>query len=377
MSTTEVLTRGSLAAPAPVRHRPEAPAVAPAPRHRAPRDTDPQHTAPKHTAPRHTGKQRPSRPPRSSRLRRLGSLATTMMLVLAVVAFLTLALGPHVFGYRTATMLTGSMSPQINPGDVIVSVPKPAEDVRVGDVITYHIPVEDHRVETHRVVKVSNGEDGSIAVRTKGDANEGVDPWTATLEGDTVWELQGVVPYAGSVIRALRAPLIQGFAFWGALGGFVLLALVRIWRRSEDDGPDPTAEAEVDEHKKEAQMDRSRHVLDLRALENLAEEMESLSVAVHFAEKYAGLLPSRVARIHDTLDSGDLHRALDAVLSLKVTSTTVGAYELEQLAAAIEVRVRAHDLEGARSLAAGLGEPADRTSRALGDYLVGSGGSIR
>ena len=80
---------------------------------------------------------------------------STGLVALAAIAFLLLAIGPHVFGYRTATMLTGSMSPGINPGDVVVSVPKPADQVAVGDIISYHIPVQDHRVETHRVIKVT------------------------------------------------------------------------------------------------------------------------------------------------------------------------------------------------------------------------------
>ena len=41
-----------------------------------------------------------------------------VLMVVAVAAFAGLAVGPHVFGYRTMTMLTGSMAPKINPGDV-------------------------------------------------------------------------------------------------------------------------------------------------------------------------------------------------------------------------------------------------------------------
>ncbi len=162
-------------------------------------------------------------------LRRFGSVLSTGMVVLAALAFLLLAIGPHVFGYRTATMLTGSMSPGINPGDVVVSVPKPATEVAVGDIISYHIPVQDHRVETHRVVKVTHDANGRLAVVTKGDANNGADPWVATLDGDTVWQTQAVVPHVGSWIRVLRAPLVQGGVFWGALAAFVLIALWRIW----------------------------------------------------------------------------------------------------------------------------------------------------
>src|SRR5215212_10709915 len=68
------------------------------------------------------------------------------LLGLAVLAFLGLAVGPHVFGYRTMTMLTGSMAPGIEPGDVTVVTPVAVSDVTEGMVITYHIPVGDHSV---------------------------------------------------------------------------------------------------------------------------------------------------------------------------------------------------------------------------------------
>ena len=173
------------------------------------------------------GRQAAGRP--AAVLRRIGSIVSTLLLLTAAVAFLFLAVGPHVFGYRTATMLTGSMAPLIKPGDVVVSVPKPASEVAVGDIISYHIPVEDHRVETHRIIAVTHDAGGRLAVVTKGDANNGKDPWVATLDGDTVWQTKAVVPHVGSWIRALRTPLVQGGVFWGALGAFVLIALWRIW----------------------------------------------------------------------------------------------------------------------------------------------------
>ncbi len=180
------------------------------------------------------GRRKTPRDPRST-TRRIGRLMTTLLLVFAASAFALLAVGPHVFGYRTATMLTGSMAPEINPGDVVVTMPKPKDDVAVGDVISYHIPVEDHRVETHRVVEVTKDAGGALAVRTKGDANEGVDPWLATLEGDTVWQQTMVVPHAGTVIRTLRAPLVQKGVLWGALAGFIVIGLARIWAKDETD----------------------------------------------------------------------------------------------------------------------------------------------
>jgi signal peptidase len=173
--------------------------------------------------------------PRRSPGRRAVSLLANALVLVAVLLFLLVAVGPHLFGYRTSTMLTGSMSPGIKPGDVVVTVPKPATELRVGDVISYHIPVEDHRVETHRVTRIIHGQDGSIAIRTKGDANGAVDPWKATLEGDTVWVSKAVVPKLGTVIHTLREPAFRQFFFWIALAGVVLLGLTRIWAKPARD----------------------------------------------------------------------------------------------------------------------------------------------
>jgi len=182
------------------------------------------------------------RPPRRSWFGLLGSGLINLVLAVCLLAFLVLAVGPHVLGYRTATMLTGSMAPGIMPGDVVVTMPRPAADVQVGDVISYQIPIEDHRVETHRVTEVVLGKDGSVAVRTQGDANANVDPWTAVLEGDVVWEVQGVIPEVGTVIRALHHPFVSKGLLWVALGGMLLLGLSTIWSKNDSDPTDDTDE---------------------------------------------------------------------------------------------------------------------------------------
>ena len=153
----------------------------------------------------------------------------------AVVAFGFLAIGPHVFGYRTMTMLTGSMAPQIEPGDITVVTPLAVEDVTAGMVIAYHIPIDDHRVVTHRVVSVERGTDGSVTVQTKGDANEAVDPWKATLQGDTAWQVEAVIPKVGSVIQALRAPVVSLVLRYGAVALLTGWVLLSIWRPAPAD----------------------------------------------------------------------------------------------------------------------------------------------
>lgn len=60
-------------------------------------------------------------------------------------------------------------------------------DVQVGMILSYQIPAEDHQVVSHRVVEVTQDDGGTTTVQTRGDANPGLDPWTATLQGDTTW----------------------------------------------------------------------------------------------------------------------------------------------------------------------------------------------
>jgi signal peptidase I len=154
---------------------------------------------------------------------------------LAVLAFLVLAVGPHLLGYRTLTMLTASMSPEIDPGDVTIVTPMAVTDVTEGMVITYHKPVADHSLVTHRVVSVDTGPDGAVQVQTKGDANSAIDPWTATLEGDTAYQVRAVIPELGHLIQALRAPVVTQVLLYGAPTLLVGWLLLTIWRPTRED----------------------------------------------------------------------------------------------------------------------------------------------
>jgi signal peptidase I len=168
------------------------------------------------------------------------------LVVVAALAFAVLAVGPHVLGYRTMTMLTGSMSPQIDPGDVVISTPLDVQDVTEGMVISYHIPIDDHRVVTHRVISVEHAADGAVTVQTKGDANTAIDPWKATLQGDKAYQVRAVIPELGHVIQALRTPVVNKALVYGApalLAGWLILS---IWRPVEDSDDEQDATDEED-----------------------------------------------------------------------------------------------------------------------------------
>src|SRR3954468_19282451 len=159
--------------------------------------------------------------------RHLGRLAPWLVrgvLGMAVLAFAFLAVGPHVLGYRTMTMLTGSMAPEINPGDVTVVTPLAVSDVTEGMVITYHMPVGDHSLVTHRVISVEEGPGGTVNVQTKGEANDAAVPRTAANEGGPAYRVRAVVPEFVHLIDALRPPVVPRVLPCGAaalLAGWV------------------------------------------------------------------------------------------------------------------------------------------------------------
>lgn len=160
----------------------------------------------------------------------------TVLMVAAVLLFAGLAVGPHLLGYRTETMLSGSMSPAITPGDEAVDTPQPLAGLRVGQIITYHIPVSDHRVVSHRIIAVTRTGDGTVAVRTKGDANTTADQWTARLNGAQVWQVRAVIPHLGVLIGLLRGPnLLRLFPL--LLVVFAADVLIGIWRRPTRTAP--------------------------------------------------------------------------------------------------------------------------------------------
>ncbi len=156
--------------------------------------------------------------------------ATRALLLTAVLAITVLAIGPRVLGYQTLTMLTGSMSPGIDPGDIVITTPLDVTDVTEGMVITYHIPIDDHRLVTHRVIAVDTAPDGTVTVTTQGDANTAPDPWQAVLEGDTAHQVRAVIPEAGHLLAALRTPWMHHTLVHGIPALLAAWILFTIWR---------------------------------------------------------------------------------------------------------------------------------------------------
>lgn len=82
---------------------------------------------------------------------------------------------PSVGGKFPMIVLTDSMYPVIEAGDLIICNTAEADEIRVNDVISFYDPMgSGTSVVTHRVLEIVT-EDGEISFRTKGDNNNAED----------------------------------------------------------------------------------------------------------------------------------------------------------------------------------------------------------
>lgn len=82
---------------------------------------------------------------------------------------------PSIGGNVPLIVLTDSMYPEIKSGDLIICHTADAEQIAVGDVIAFFDPAGNGTsVVTHRVIEITQ-EDGALAWRTQGDANNVAD----------------------------------------------------------------------------------------------------------------------------------------------------------------------------------------------------------
>ena len=72
--------------------------------------------------------------------------------------------------FRLFTVMSGSMEPKYNIGDVLVAVETKPEDVKVGDAVSYLGTKRDlkDKVITHEVIEIEQDSDGKYLFHTKG-----------------------------------------------------------------------------------------------------------------------------------------------------------------------------------------------------------------
>ncbi len=138
--------------------------------------------------------------------------------IVAAAASRTSTDGVHsVFGHPVMAVQSGSMTPTIRTGDLIIDravTPAQAEHLGVGQIISFR--VDGTKVFTHRIVAVVTGAGGAVAYRTKGDANNAAD--TALRPAASVIGVyETKVPDGAYLLRDLHSPLLLFLLVAGVL----------------------------------------------------------------------------------------------------------------------------------------------------------------
>lgn len=173
------------------------------------------------------------RGPRSRRLAPVRLVAAWMLAGLAVGLLAALAL-PTAFGGRALTVMSGSMAPAIETGDVVAVRGVQASDVAPGEVITFTDPEDSSRLITHRVADVRVG-GGEARFVTKGDANRTVERWTIPADGE-LGKVIYRVPQLGHLARWTRTPELRFLLFVIPVLLLAALELRRIWTSGKGAG---------------------------------------------------------------------------------------------------------------------------------------------
>ncbi len=106
-------------------------------------------------------------------------------------------------------------------------------------------------------------------------------------------------------------------------------------------------------------------------LAELETELDGPELARGFARDYAALWDQRFSRLTAAVQAEDRPEALDAVISLRITSAMVGGIRLSVLAQALEDAIRRSDFVQGQALLATLAEHGVRTvSELQANYIL-------
>ena len=168
-------------------------------------------------------------------------MASAVLLLLAMPTF-----ARNQLGIGVTTVLTGSMRPAIDPGDLVVTQVTQAAAVVTGDVV---VVTSGKEQVAHRVVEI-RPLNGLNRLTTKGDANPTIDIDPVMLSSAAgvprvIWR----IPNIGMTLAWLVSPDAQRLAVTLLIGANLMaLALLAIRRRSTEEGDSsahpPTADIE-------------------------------------------------------------------------------------------------------------------------------------
>lgn len=139
------------------------------------------------------------------------------LLSATIISLAVLLVGVRLFGLAPYTVLSSSMEPALPVGSLIYVKDVAADDIKVGDAITF-VMNEDLLVATHRVVEVDSTQERFI---TKGDANESIDGAPVHFR-NLLGRVSFSIPYLGYVANFINSSSGR----WIAIAVIALLLLL-------------------------------------------------------------------------------------------------------------------------------------------------------
>ena len=136
-------------------------------------------------------------------------LLWAVILLAALFAFTTLATkdSSHVAslaGYTPLSVVSDSMAPTFNAGDLIIIRSCDPATLQEGDIITFHTIINNEfALNTHRIAEIDD-QGGARSYVTKGDNNEIADVHMIT-DGDIVGKFVTRLPKFGRVVEFLSS----------------------------------------------------------------------------------------------------------------------------------------------------------------------------
>ena len=125
-------------------------------------------------------------------------LYSIITFVLLIIVLLTSGL----FKYQALTIGSGSMTPKIEKGDIVIVESlnsSEIKEIKKGDILVYN---HDNKIIVHRVVKISNI-NNKITFNTKGDNNETKDSWIVK-DSDVIGIVKFKIKWLGMPTVALN-----------------------------------------------------------------------------------------------------------------------------------------------------------------------------
>lgn len=108
----------------------------------------------------------------------------------------------NIFGFKPYIVLSGSMEPNLQIGDMIISKSVNEDQIKIGDIITF---VDNNKnIITHRVVDILI-KDGKKLYQTKGDNNSSKDVGVISIE-NIKGKYSFKISKIGSIITEMITP---------------------------------------------------------------------------------------------------------------------------------------------------------------------------